>query len=77
MANKTDQSQLFGFRHLVVATSKQAPAVQAKVGEIKGPTRAPSNIAAVTSKVGILKGPTRTPAGYHAITSKIGIVKAP
>ena len=77
MTNKTDQTQLFGFRHLVAATTKEAPAVQAKVGGGKGPARAPSSIAAVTSKVGILKGPTRTPAGYHAVTSKIGTVKAP
>jgi len=77
MTNKTDQTQLFGFRHLVVATTKEAPAVQAKVGGGKGPGRAPSSIAAVTSKVGLLKGPTRAPAGYHAVTSKIGTIKAP
>ena len=55
MKSKVDQTQLFGFRHLVANTPKQTatPAVQAKLGGPKGPgpTKMP-HIHAVTSKIG-------------------------
>ena len=58
MTKKVDQSQLFGFRHLVMTESKQSktPALQAKVGAPKGPQRTPVGYHAVTSKIG-LKAP--------------------
>jgi len=52
MKSKVDQTQLFGFRHLVANTPKQTatPAVQAKLG---GKVPRMPHIHAVTSKIGL------------------------
>lgn len=59
MTKNIDQTQLFGFRHLVTAAPKQSQtsALSAKIGGPKGPTRAPVGYHAVTSKIGFSKGP--------------------
>lgn len=57
MTNKVDQTKLHAFRHLVTTASKQAPAIQAKLGGPKGPAprTAATGYHAVTSKVGAPK----------------------